>query len=75
VAWVNIFGGILRCDLMARALIRAVKEKGLKVPLIVRMKGTNFEEGMRLLKESGIDMIVEPDWSEAAKKAVEMAKA
>ena len=75
VAWINIFGGILRCDLMARAIIRAVKERGLKVPLIVRMKGTNYEEGMRLLKESGIDMIVEPDWSEAAKKAVEMAKA
>lgn len=75
VAWINIFGGILRCDLMARALIKAVKEKGLTVPLIVRMKGTNFEEGMRLLKESGIDMIIELDWGEAAKKAVAMAKA
>ncbi len=75
VAWVNIFGGILRCDLMARAIIRAAKEKGIKVPLIVRMKGTNYEEGVQLLKESGIDMIIEPDWSEAAKKAVAMAKA
>lgn len=75
VAWVNIFGGILRCDLMARAIIRAAKEKGLQVPLVVRMKGTNFEEGMRLLKESGIDMIIESDWGEAAKKAVAMTKA
>jgi len=75
VAWINVFGGILRCDLMARAIIRAVKEKGLQVPLIVRMKGTNFEEGMHLLKESGIDMIIESDWSEAANKAVAMAKA
>lgn len=75
VAWINIFGGITRCDLMARAIIRAVKEKGIQVPLIVRMKGTNFEEGMHLLKESGIDMVIESDWSEAAKKAVAMAKA
>jgi len=75
VAWINIFGGILRCDLMARGIIRAVKEKRVQVPLIVRMKGTNYEEGRQLLKESGIDMIIEPDWSEAAKKAVAMARA
>jgi succinyl-CoA synthetase beta subunit len=75
VAWVNIFGGIMWCDLMARALIRAVKGKEVRVPIIVRMKGTNYEEGKQLLEESGINMIIEPDWAEAARKAVAMAKA
>jgi succinyl-CoA synthetase beta subunit len=75
VAWVNIFGGILRCDLMARALIRAVKGKEVRVPIIVRMKGTNYEEGKQLLEESGINITIEPDWTEAARKAVAMAKA
>ena len=69
-AWVNIFGGILRCDLVARAIIRAVKEKGLKVPFIVRMNGTNLEEGIQLLKESGLDIVFESNLTEAAKKAV-----
>ncbi len=74
-AWVNIFGGILRCDLVARAIIRAVKEKGLKVPFIVRMNGTNLEEGIQLLKESGLDIVFESNLTEAANKAVAAAKA
>jgi len=73
-AWVNIFGGILRCDLVARAIIRAVKEKGLKVPFIVRMNGTNLEEGIQLLKESGLDIVFESNLTEAANKAVAAAE-
>ena len=73
-AWVNIFGGILRCDLVARAIIRAVKEKGLKVPFIVRMNGTNLEEGIQLLKESGLDIVFESNLTEAANKAVAAAR-
>jgi len=73
-AWVNIFGGILRCDLVARAIIRAVKEKGLKVPFIVRMNGTNLEQGIQLLKESGLDIVFESNLTEAANKAVAAAK-
>jgi succinyl-CoA synthetase beta subunit len=72
--WVNIFGGILRCDLVARAIIRAVKEKGLKVPFIVRMNGTNLEEGVQLLKESGLDIVFESNLTEAANKAVAAAR-
>jgi len=73
-AWVNIFGGILRCDLVARAIIRAVKEKGLEVPFIVRMNGTNLEEGIQLLKESGLDIVFEPNLTEAANKAIAAAR-
>lgn len=73
-AWVNIFGGILRCDLVARAIIRAVKEKGLKVPFIVRMNGTNLEEGIQLLKESGLDIVFESNLTQAANKAVAAAR-
>jgi succinyl-CoA synthetase beta subunit len=70
VAWVNIFGGILRCDLVARAVVRALKEKELSIPFVVRMNGTNVEEGIRLLKESGLNIIFESDLTEAAKRAV-----
>lgn len=73
-AWVNIFGGILRCDLVARAIIRAVKEKGLKVPFIVRMNGTNLEEGIQLLKESGLHIVFESNLTQAANKAVAAAR-
>jgi len=75
VAWVNIFGGIVRCDLVARGIIEAVKEKGMKIPLVVRMHGTNVEEAIQLLKESGMNIIFELDFTQAAKKAVAAAKA
>jgi succinyl-CoA synthetase beta subunit len=70
VAWVNIFGGILRCDLVARAVVRALNEKELSIPFVVRMNGTNVEEGIRLLKESDLNIIFESDLTEAAKRAV-----
>ncbi len=75
VAWVNIFGGIVRCDLVARGIIEAVKGRGILIPLVVRMHGTNAEEAIQLLEGSGINMIFESDFTQAAKKAVAAAKA
>ena len=53
---VNIFGGIMRCDVIAEGVVAAVKEVGLKVPLVVRLEGTNVDEGKRILNESGLDV-------------------
>lgn len=75
VAWVNIFGGIVRCDLVARGIIEAVKEKGMKLSCVLRMHGTNVEEAINLLKESGINIIFESDFTQAARKAVAAVKA
>jgi succinyl-CoA synthetase beta subunit len=73
-AWVNVFAGILRCDMVARAVIRTLKGREVQVPFIVRMQGTNLEEGMNLLKESGLSILFEPDLVAAARKAVALAK-
>lgn len=70
---VNIFGGIVRCDLIAEGIITAVKEVGVKVPVIARLEGTNVEKGRALLKESGLDIIAADDLTDAAKKAVAAA--
>ncbi|MEQ8206043.1 MAG: ADP-forming succinate--CoA ligase subunit beta, partial [Woeseia sp.] len=70
---VNIFGGIVRCDLIAEGIISAVKEVGVKVPVIARLEGTNVEKGRALLKESGLDIIAADDLTDAAKKAVSAA--
>jgi|TARA_B110000438_G_scaffold35649_1_gene35388 succinyl-CoA synthetase beta subunit len=67
---VNIFGGIVRCDLIAQGIISAVKEIGVSVPVIVRLEGTNVEKGRSLLKESGLEIITASDLTDAAKKAV-----
>ncbi len=67
---VNIFGGIVRCDLIAEGIIDAVKEVGVSVPVIARLEGTNVEKGRRLLAESGLDIISATDLTDAAKKAV-----
>jgi len=68
--FVNIFGGIVRCDMIAHGVIAAAKEVGLKVPLVVRLEGTNVDEGRRLLKESGIDLIVGDGMAGGAEKIV-----
>ena len=68
---VNIFGGILRCDIAANGIVNAVKEKGIDVPLVIRMRGTNADEGKRILAESGLSVTVADDLQEAARKAVE----
>ncbi len=70
---VNIFGGIVRCDLIAEGIISAVKEIGVKVPVVVRLEGTNVDIGRKLLAESGLDIITADDLTDAAKKAVAAA--
>jgi len=67
---VNIFGGIVRCDLIAEGIIAAVKEVGVEVPVVVRLEGTNVNKGRDLLAHSGLDIIAADDLTDAAKKAV-----
>ena len=68
--FVNIFGGIVRCDMIAEGIIAAVKDVGVKVPVIVRLEGTNVEAGKALLRESGLDIITADDINDGARKAV-----
>ena len=70
---VNIFGGIMRCDVIAQGIVNAAKTVHLSVPLVVRLEGTNVEKGERLLKESGVTLITADDLADAAQKAVEAA--
>ena len=70
---VNIFGGIVRCDLIAEGIISAVKEIGVSVPVIARLEGTNVEKGRQLLEEIDLDIIAASDLTDAAKKAVAAA--
>ena len=67
---VNIFGGIVRCDLIAEGIISAVKEMGVSVPVIVRLEGTNVSKGRQLLADTGLDIISAENLTDAAKKAV-----
>ena len=71
---VNIFGGIMRCDIIANGVIAAVKEVGLQVPLVVRLEGTNVEEGKALINNSGLDVIAADNLSDAAEKIVKAVK-
>ncbi|MCA1584433.1 MAG: ADP-forming succinate--CoA ligase subunit beta [Acidobacteria bacterium] len=71
---INIFGGILRCDVLAAGVIAAVKELGVPVPIVIRMKGTNVEEGKRMLAESGLNFATADVMSEAAEKVVALAE-
>jgi succinyl-CoA synthetase beta subunit len=70
---INIFGGILRCDILAAGVIAAVKELGVPVPIVIRMKGTNVEEGKRMLAESGLNFATADTMNEAADKVVALA--
>jgi succinyl-CoA synthetase beta subunit len=70
---VNIFGGIMKCDVIAEGVVAAAREIGLRVPLVVRLEGTNVEAGRRILKESGLPIIAAGDMTEAAAKAVAAA--
>ena len=70
---INIFGGILRCDVLAQGVIAAVKELGVQVPIVIRMEGTNVEEGKRLLRESGMNFTTADSMDEAAKRVVQLA--
>jgi succinyl-CoA synthetase beta subunit len=71
---VNIFGGIMRCDVIAEGVVAAVKEVGLKVPLVVRLEGTKVAEGKKIINESGLDVIAADDLGDAAAKIVKAVK-
>jgi succinyl-CoA synthetase beta subunit len=71
---VNIFGGIMKCDVIAQGIIDAAKTVKLSVPLVVRLEGTNVEQGKQLLKESGLALIAADDLADAAQKVVKAAK-
>jgi len=70
---INIFGGILRCDVLAQGVIAAVKELGVPVPIVIRMEGTNVDEGKRLLRESGMNFTTADSMDDAANKVVKLA--
>jgi succinyl-CoA synthetase beta subunit len=72
---VNIFGGIMRCDIIAEGVVAAVKEVGLKVPLVVRLEGTNVELGKKIIGESGLNVISANDLADGAEKIVAAVKA
>jgi succinyl-CoA synthetase beta subunit len=69
---INIFGGILRCDILAKGVVQAAQATGLKVPVVVRMEGTNVEEGRRILTESGLNLITAVDLKDAARKVAQL---
>jgi len=71
---VNIFGGIMRCDVIAEGVVAAVKDVGLKVPLVVRLEGTNVEQGKKIINESGLNVIAADDLDDAAQKIVKAVK-
>ena len=71
---VNIFGGIMRCDIIASAILAAFNEVGFHVPLVVRLEGTNVEQGRKILAESGRNITTATDLTDAAKKVVAAAK-
>jgi succinyl-CoA synthetase beta subunit len=72
--FVNIFGGIMRCDTIAAGIISGVKEVGLSVPMVVRLEGTNVEVGKKMLDDSGLNLITATDMKDGAEKIVEMAR-
>ena len=71
---INIFGGILRCDVLAEGVIAAVKDLGVKVPIVIRMEGTNVEQGKQMLHESGLNFTTADTMSEAAERVVALAR-
>ena len=71
---INIFGGIMRCDVLAKGLVEAAREIKINVPLVVRLAGTNFKEGKEILENSGLEIISASDLGDAAKKIVESIK-
>jgi succinyl-CoA synthetase beta subunit len=71
---VNIFGGIMRCDIIAEGVVTAVKEVGLQVPLVVRLEGTNVDKGKQILRDSGLNVIPADDLNDAAQKIVGAVK-
>ena len=71
---VNIFGGIMKCDIIAEGVVAAVKEVGLKVPLVVRLEGTNVDAGKKIIRESGLNVLPADNLDDAAQKIVKAVK-
>ncbi|MFN8009649.1 MAG: succinate--CoA ligase subunit beta, partial [Terriglobia bacterium] len=71
---INIFGGIMRCDIVAQGVVDAAKAMQLKVPLVVRLEGTNVEKGQEILRNSGLKLTVGQGMKDAAEKVVALAK-
>ena len=71
---VNIFGGIMRCDVIAEGVVQATKEVGLKVPLVVRLEGTNVDEGKTIIEQSDLNVITADNLNDAAAKIVMQIK-
>ena len=71
---VNIFGGIMKCDVIAEGVVAAVKEVGLQVPLVVRLEGTNVELGKQIIRDSKLNVIPADDLDDAAQKIVKAVK-
>jgi succinyl-CoA synthetase beta subunit len=72
--FVNIFGGIMRCDVIATGIVEAVKKVGLSVPLVVRLEGTNVEQGKKILEDSGLDLVAAGSLRDGAEKIVGLAE-
>jgi succinyl-CoA synthetase beta subunit len=70
---INIFGGIVRCDMVARGVVEAARNLGINVPVVVRLEGTNVEEGQRVIRESGLNFTVANGMQDAAEKVVQLA--
>ncbi len=71
---INIFGGIMRCDIVAQGVVTAAKEMGVKAPMVVRLEGTNVDEGRRILRDSGLNFTVAEGMADAARKVVALAR-
>src|SRR6201996_1244284 len=71
---IDIFGGIMKCDIIAEGVVAAVKDVGLKVPLVVRLEGTNVELGKKIIRESGLNVLPADDLDDAAQKIVNAVK-
>jgi succinyl-CoA synthetase beta subunit len=71
---VNIFGGIMKCDIIADGVVAAVKEVGLKVPLVVRLEGTNVDAGKKIISQSGLNVVSADNLDDAAQKIVKAVK-
>jgi succinyl-CoA synthetase beta subunit len=72
--FINIFGGILRCDILARGVVTAAKNLKIKIPIVVRMEGTNMEEGHQILKDSGLNFAIGNGMKDGAQKVVKAIK-
>jgi len=69
---INIFGGILRCDVLAEGVVQAAEKIGINIPVVIRMEGTNVDEGRKILSDSGLNLITAVDLKDAAQKVAQL---